>query len=301
MPRERWGKWVTSSKEALAFYEAEFGVKPLVRMVFYHLTKFGLPNTDYAYKYLDRLLVKARQDGDIPWYAFAEDEARQPAGGDLPYQTIEETIALGLDYLRGLPSSYSLPLWQGQDTEVIVMVEKAGERAVFAALSRGWNVLVVPCRGYGAWGSLKSVVDSLNGRPLVVLYFGDFDPSGEDIPRFMREALKFFGVVPKEFIKLAVTKEQIEQFDLPHRPEDEKEIEKLLRNPLFAKWPYGLYRVEMEALLGVAPDYVRTLLHDRIQAHFDEAKHQQVLAEEAGLRQVMEKKIGELMRRLDDT
>lgn len=293
-----WEPWVDRVAEAIDFYHREFGVRPLIRMVFYHLTKFGLANTTYAYKYLDRLLVKARRDGRLPWGAFAEDKERQPGGGDYYYETIEEAIERGLDYLWSLPDTYHLPIWWGQDTEVLVMVEKAGERDVFVSLTRNWNVLVAPCRGYGAWESLKSVVDRVKGREVAVFYFGDFDPSGNDIPRFVEDAFSALGLVPKEFTRLGVTKEQIDRFSLPHKPEDEKEIKKLLRDPRYKKWPYGLFRVETEALLGTAPDYVRDLLDENIGRYFNSERRQEALAEEEGLRQELRSRIDELKRKL---
>ena len=300
MARMKWSQWIEKAKETVAFYQREFGIRPLIRMVFYDLTKEtpGLPNTEYHYKYFDRLLVKARQEGEIPWDAFAEDAERRPAGGDEPYQTVEEAIALGTEYLQDLPSSYQLPFWWGQDHQVVVMVEKTGERDVFLSLTRHWNVLVAPCRGNAAWGSLKALADRLDERPVSILYFGDFDPTGEDIPRFVHEALDFLGVVPEHFEKLAVTREQIERFDLPHEPEDVKEVAKLLRNPLYKKWPYGVYRVEMEALLGTNPGYVRDLLEQEISARFDQAKREEAVRDEEAERLVMTDRIDELMRRI---
>jgi len=96
MARVRWRYWMEKAKETMAFYQREFGIRPLIRMVFYNLTKFdpGLPNTEYHNKYFDWLLMKARQTGEIPWDAFAEDAERRPAGGDEPYLTVDQAIAL---------------------------------------------------------------------------------------------------------------------------------------------------------------------------------------------------------------
>ena len=301
MARVKWSHWIEKAKETVAFYLREFGIRPLIRMVFYDLTKEtpGLPNTEYHYKYFDRLLVKARQTGEIPWDAFAEDAARRSAGGDEPFQTVDQAVAQGIDYLRDLPSTYRFPFWWGQRNQVVVMVEKTGERDVFLSLTRHWNVLVAPCRGNAAWGSLKALADRLDERPVSVLYFGDFDPTGEAIPRFVHEALDFLGVVPEHFEKLAVTKEQIERFDLPHEPEEAKEIAKLLRNPLYKTWPYGLYRVEMEALLGTNPGYVRDLLEEAIASRFDQAKREEALEAEEAERLLMRDQVDELMRKIE--
>ena len=141
MARVRWRYWMEKAKETMAFYQREFGIRPLIRMVFYNLTKFdpGLPNTEYHNKYFDWLLVKARQTGEISWDAFAEDAERWPAGGDEPYLTVDQAIALGLDYFRDLPSSYRLLFWWGQDNQVVVMAEKTGERAGIVLADGGYH------------------------------------------------------------------------------------------------------------------------------------------------------------------
>lgn len=141
MARVRWRYWMEKAKETMAFYQREFGIRPLIRMVFYNLTKFdpGLPNTEYHNKYFDWLLVKARQTREIPWDAFAEDAERWPAGGDEPYLTVDQAIALGLDYFRDLPSSYRLLFWWGQDNQVVVMAEKTGERAGIVLADGGYH------------------------------------------------------------------------------------------------------------------------------------------------------------------
>ena len=46
-----------------------------------------------------------------------------------------------------------------------------------------------------------------------ILYFGDFDPSGEDIVRDLDESFGFLGVEP-EVVKVALTADQVEEYDL---------------------------------------------------------------------------------------
>ena len=49
---------------------------------------------------------------------------------------------------------------------------------------------------------------------MTILYFGDFDPSGEDMVRSLRERLTFFGSRP-EILKCALVAEDVNQYDLP--------------------------------------------------------------------------------------
>ena len=56
-------------------------------------------------------------------------------------------------------------------------------------------------RGYDGWDSIHNAADRLTDGD-AVLDFGDFDPSGEDMVRNLRDRLSFFGSCP-EIIKCA--------------------------------------------------------------------------------------------------
>ena len=57
-------------------------------------------------------------------------------------------------------------------------------------------------------------------KNISVRYFGDHDPSGTDIPRYLEEAFYEIGVGNNtlDFEVRAVTEDQIYEFDLPTRP-----------------------------------------------------------------------------------
>ena len=100
-----------------------------------------------------------------------------------------------------------------------------------------------------------------NDKEAVILYYGDFDPSGKDIDRFIKESLEWFGL-DIEFIRIAITLEQIEEHNLPHTPDDAKEIAKMRRDPRFKKWEYGLFRVELDALMAFVPIVFENMIKD---------------------------------------
>jgi hypothetical protein len=90
----------------------------------------------------------------------------------------------------------------------------------------------MPIRGYDGWGNIYKSCSRLkgkrdNGLKVRVIYLGDFDPSGEDIDRHIRQGLNFFGLVDIPIIRIAVTKEQIQQFNLPPVPTDTETLDKL--------------------------------------------------------------------------
>lgn len=61
-----------------------------------------------------------------------------------------------------------------------------------------------------------------------VLYYGDFDPSGDYMDTDLNNRLLRLGVNPEKykvtFERIAVTPEQIEQYDLPYDPDKETEM-----------------------------------------------------------------------------
>jgi hypothetical protein len=53
-------------------------------------------------------------------------------------------------------------------------------------------------------------------------YCGDWDPSGENIDSYIKKRLKQLGIEGIDFERVAVTKEQIEEYDLPLLSIDKK-------------------------------------------------------------------------------
>lgn len=291
-----WKLVIPAVKDQLRFYGQEFGTRPSIRTVFYALVDQLIPNTRSAYKYLDRLLVAARKQGEIPWGSFSDDETRRPSGGDGRFLSPEEALEAELEWIRTLPERYSLPVWHGQDEQVVVAVEKGGLRPLVEGMLREYAIPVFATRGYGAWESIEALTRDLGPKPLTVLQIGDFDPSGDDIRRFTEQAITHFRT--HAFEPVAITKEQIERLRLPHTPEDGAEIAKLRRDPRFRRWPYGLYRVEVEAFIGRAPHEFRATLLDHIGAHFSQEARARTVKMEADLRHQLQERIDDIFRKL---
>jgi hypothetical protein len=81
-----------------------------------------------------------------------------------------------------------------------------------------------------------------SGATTTVLYFGDFDPSGEDMVRSLRERFKFFECHP-EIVKCALTADDVAEYNLPPdftKPTDTRRASFVAR--------YGDMAVELDAL-----------------------------------------------------
>ncbi len=96
--------------------------------------------------------------------------------------------------------------------------------------------------------------------PTTILYFGDFDPSGEDMVRSLGERLRFFGVEPV-IKKCALTADDVTRYQLP--PDFTKATD--TRRAAFVE-KYGDIAVELDAL---PIDVLRARLVEEVEALMD--------------------------------
>jgi hypothetical protein len=101
-----------------------------------------------------------------------------------------------------------------------------------------------------------------------MLYAGDFDPTGEDIPRDLAERLP-----EVEVERIALDAEQVERFDLPPQPGKRTDS----RSARFELEHGRLVQVELDAL---APDDLRALYADALGDYWDESQYELVLDRE---------------------
>jgi len=150
-----------------------------------------------------------------------------------------------------------------------VWCEKDALSGIFSdALSR-YGVTLNIGRGYDGWSSIKRAADRYywrkdEGIDTTVLYFGDFDPSGEDMHRSLIERFATLGVCP-EVPKVALTHE-----DAQVLPGDVTKADDSRAAAFVAK--FGDLAVELDALpVGD--------LRSRIQRGVEEWMDMEALAE----------------------
>jgi hypothetical protein len=120
-----------------------------------------------------------------------------------------------------------------------------------------------------------------SGKEIHILYFGDFDPSGDDMDDHLDNAFRYFGLENIDFQRIAVTEEQIEQFNLPPMPKSKETIDKVnnytRKNGFIRK--YGrLYIVELDALLAIVPDEFKSMVQESVDQFFDPRIYEDVLS-----------------------
>ena len=116
-----------------------------------------------------RLLKLAHEQGDIPW-EWIVDETRG----------IERvaTWADPAEYARCVAQSYRRDFWDQQPHRVQVWSEKGTVRGVLAPVLDLYAVGFFPVHGFSSATAVHDIAEDDDGRDLIVLYVGDFDPSG---------------------------------------------------------------------------------------------------------------------------
>ncbi len=185
-----------------------------LRQLYYQLvTRNVIPNVERSYKNLSSLVTDARMAGKMDWSAI-EDRVRVPrrASEWISIQALVESALY----------SFRLPRWEGQSAYAELWVEKDALAGVLEPLAREAHVTLMVNRGYSSASAMYESAQRFGrwageGRDLVLFYLGDFDPSGEDMVRDVRDRLFTFGV-NVNVRKIALTPAQIEEFNPPPNP-----------------------------------------------------------------------------------
>jgi hypothetical protein len=112
-------------------------------------------------------------------------------------------------------------MWDDMPAYVEVWLEKDALAGVVYEVTEPWDVPLMVTRGYPSLSFLFEAAQALNGegKPSYLYYFGDFDPSGVDIPRKVESELRRLAPAAEiHFARVAVTEVQIVDLNLPTRP-----------------------------------------------------------------------------------
>jgi hypothetical protein len=235
------------------------------------------PNTTSAYKTLSAKSAQARRDG---WFPALLDRGRtihQWQSWESPYHAVEDALAV-----------YRRDRTAGQDMSVYLGVEKAGMVVQLEAWFGELGVPILALSGYASQTYADDVAEHASGekRPAVLLYAGDFDPSGEDIDRDFTERCDVWADV----VRVALSAEQVQQYGLPPNPGKVTDS----RAGGFIARHGELVQVELDAL---DPDDLRALFQQALEPFWDTSKFEAVLAQEDRDRAV----IVDVLDTLEDT
>jgi hypothetical protein len=239
-----------------AMYAAAQSAQPITgRGIGYKLFTAGLissvakPEMQRVY----RLLKEARERGKIPWH-WIVDETRaleRVALWDSPEQ-----------YARAVSRSYRRDFWNQQPCRVEVWSEKGTVRGVLKPVLDDYGVGFRVLHGFSGATTIYDVAQDDDGRQLIALYVGDYDPSGlymseHDLP----DRLVKYGGVHVTLERVALTREHTD--GLPSFPASSKK-----KDPRF-KWFVPHFGTQCWELDALDPNDLRALVEEAIRAEIE--------------------------------
>lgn len=271
---------IAQAREIIGEY-AEQGYDLTLRQLYYQFVARDLiPNEQKEYNRLGRIVSDARLAGLIDWHAI-EDRTRNLQSArhwENPSQII-----------RAASRWYREDRWSYQPIRVEVWIEKEALSGVFAGTCNELDVPYIACRGYMSQSEMWSAADRLrdyvveDGQELLILHFGDHDPSGIDMTRDIRDRLGMFltgeedaRAVELEVRRVALNMAQIEEHQPPPNPAkfSDSRYEGYVRN-------HGRQSWELDAL---EPALLTELVREHVQAVRDDEAWVEAEAREEGVR-----------------
>jgi hypothetical protein len=273
MTRIRWADVLERAAGIVESYDTGVTVRQLYYLL---VAEEMLPNLQPYYRRLSAQTAAARREGWFPDLIDRTSRIERFLSFDGPQEA--------RDYLRNL---YRRDRSAGQGWTVILGVEKDGMSAQLDA----WftDPLGIPHVAAGGYPS-QSLVDEVRrdieaeGRPAVLIFAGDWDPSGIDIPRDLDARVGVFD----EVVRVGLSPDQVEEFEIPFNPDPEV-ARKLERDPRAARFRQAnggrLVQYELDAL---APEVLRNLYWNAIGQFWDASAFEAVLRQEEAERAELE-------------
>src|SRR5262249_14987932 len=159
-----------------------------------------------------RLPKVAREQGDIPW-EWIVDETRE----------LERVSTWNdpAEYAECVAQSYRRDFWNQQPVRCQVWSEKGTVRGVLQPVLDHFAVGFNPVHGFNSATNVHNISEDDDGRPLILLYVGDFDPSGMNMSEV--DLPKRFSKYDGDHVtlkRIALTREQVGT--LPSFPASDK-------------------------------------------------------------------------------
>jgi len=263
-----------------------------LRQLYYQFVARGLlPNGQQVYKRLGAILSKARLDGSFE-ISHLEDRSRRVGLTDSDkIRTVSDGKARVAEALASMPYWLRYGRWYGQPKKVFVWVEKEALSGVLEGVCSELGVGLFPCKGYPSISALADWVrttsatlerrydlglsredqqlncDFVGWDTARIIYLGDHDPDGLQIPRSadrqIRQIMQVEGLSFDFSIQcVALTAAQIAEHNPP---------------PMVAKMTSARYkRYKRETGLDDAweldaldPPVLQALVKDSVDRYFD--------------------------------
>jgi hypothetical protein len=225
-----------------------------VRQVFYQATVKGIiEKSEAGYAKVQTTLTLMRRVGELPydWIVDNTRMMRKPRSVSSIKQALDDTARL-----------YRKNLWADADCYEIWLEKDALSGVVYPVTSL-YDAPLMVARGYASLSFLHGAADYIGQLevPTYIYHLGDFDPSGVNAGQKIESTLREMAPDAEiHFERIAVTLEQIRDWDLPSRPTKTSDSRSK---------GFGAISVELDA---IPPTDLRDLVTMAIEQHLP--KHQ---------------------------
>lgn len=251
---------IETANDILAEYESQGLVLTLRQLYYQFVARALIPNKQSEYKRLGSIINDGRLAGLIDW-DMMEDRTRNLrtiSSWDSP-ASIVDVVA----------KQYQEDLWASQMYRPEVWIEKDALVGVIERACRELRVEFFACRGYSSQSAQYEAGQRFRryieaGQTPVVFHFGDHDPSGIDMTRDNADRLSMFAVEEIDVRRLALTFEQVEQYNPPPNPAKESDS----RHASYAA-KYGDESWELDAL---EPTVIDNLIRTNVESLINKKK-----------------------------
>jgi len=241
-----------------------------IRGLHYRLVDRGMTNDIRHYKKVGEAMKFARWDNLIDFDFFVDNERDIIGRTRYEETTVESSLDNAKYWIEYYMNNYYKNNWENQENYVEVFIEKKALQGVFKPICEEMGVALVPCKGYPSLTFLNEArlrFDNayLDGKDPIILYFGDYDPSGEDIPRSIVDNLSKMGC-NVELDRRLLLKQNVIDWKLPCAPIKEGDTRS-------KEWD-GIGQVELDS---IDPKKLQRLCREAINEYFDKELYNDLL------------------------
>ena len=246
-----------------------------IRGLHYQLVSRGMTNDIQHYKRVVAATGVARWNGSIAFDAFSDRDRSLATLTESEPSVLEDKIEQAKEQVGLWMRSYRLNRWENQPYYPEVFIEKKALEGVFYKPCIRHGVALGACKGYPSLTFLHDAARRFmeaeeRGQQPIIIYFGDYDPSGEDIPRALKENIVNLGCKSIEVRRICLVESQVIDWNLPPAPTK-------VTDSRSVHWD-GLGQVELDA---VKPEKLIELLDKAIYDIFDYDLHDELEARES--------------------
>ena len=252
---------ISKINEIIDEYEAQ-GFVLTVRQLYYQMvSRDMIANEERSYKQLINTVTNGRMAGLIDW-DMIEDRTR----GFITRNRWNSPKQV----LNASARQFHMDMWDNQDSRLFLIVEKEALVSVFERVCHQFDVPLLAARGYPSMSVMRSFAEedveaAMNrGQRVVLLHFGDHDPSGIDMTRDLRDRISTFVLGSDWHLdRMALNMNQIEELKPPPNPTKTTDVR-------FQSYydEYGTRSSwELDAL---PPTYLENLARNAIEGYIDD-------------------------------